>query len=42
MLAVALFVGAVLGLWGPEKSEGSGADGTGVGGGESGTEGARA
>ena len=34
--------GAVLGPWGPEKTEGSGADGTGARGGEAGTEGAGA
>ena len=34
--------GAVLEPWGPEKTEGSGADGTGAGGGEAGTEGGRA
>ena len=32
--------GAVLGPWGLEKTKGSGADGTGAGGGEAGTEGA--
>ena len=34
--------GAVLGTWGPEKTEGSGANHTGAGGGEVGTEGAGA
>ena len=34
--------GAVLGPWGPEKTEGSGVDGTRAGGGEAGTEGSRA
>ena len=34
--------GAILGPWGHEKTEGSGADGTGSGGGEADTEGAGA
>ena len=34
--------GAVLGPWGPEKTKGSGTDGTGSEGGEAGTEGAGA
>ena len=34
--------GAVLGPWGPEKTEGSGADDIVAGGGEAGTEGAEA
>ena len=43
MLAAAPSGGAaVLGPWGPEKTEGSGADGTGAEGGEAGTEGAGA
>ena len=42
MLAAAPSVGVVLGAWGFEKSEGSGADGTGARGGEAGTEGAGA
>ena len=42
VLVAAPFVGAVLGPWGPERSEGSGADDNGVGGGEAGTKGAGA
>ena len=42
VLAAAPSGGAVLGSWGPEKTEGSGADGTGAGWGEAGTEGAEA
>ena len=42
MLAAAPSVGVVLGPWGPEKSECSRADGTGVGGGEAGIKGASA
>ena len=42
VLAAALSIGAVLGPWGPEKTKGSGAGGTGVRGGEAGTEGAGA
>ena len=42
VLAAAPSGGAVLRPWGPEKTEGSGADGTGAGGGEAGTEGAGA
>ena len=42
MLAAAPSGGAVLGPWGPEKIEGSGADDTGSGGEEDSTEGARA
>ena len=42
VLAAAPSGGAVLGPWGPEKTEGSGTDGTGSGGGEAGTEGAGA
>ena len=42
VLTVASSVGAVLGPWGPEKTEGSGADDTRAGGGEAGTEGAGA
>ena len=34
VLAAAPYRGAVLGLWGPEKTEGSGADGTRAGGGK--------
>ena len=39
VLAAAPSGGEVLGPWGPKKTEGSGADGTGSGGGEAGTEG---
>ena len=39
VLAAALSVGAVLGPWGLEKTEGSGADDIGAGGGEVRTEG---
>ena len=39
VLAAALSVGAVLGLWGPEKTEGCGAGSTGAKGGDAGTEG---
>ena len=42
VLAVAPFVRAALGPWGPEKTEGRGAGGTGAGEGEAGTEGAGA
>ena len=42
VLAVAPSGGAVLGPWGSEKTEGSGAEGTGARGGEAGIEGARA
>ena len=42
VLVVAPSGGAVLGPWALEKTEGSGADGTGVGGGEAGIEGAGA
>ena len=42
MLVVAPSVGVVLGPWGPEKSEGSGADDTRARGGEASTEGAGA
>ena len=42
MLTAAPSIGVVLGPWGPEKSEGSGANGIGAGGGEAGTEGAEA
>ena len=42
MLVVALSVGEVLGAGGHENIEGSGAGGTGVGGGDAGTEGAGA
>ena len=38
-LTAAPSVGVVLGPWGPEKTESSGADDTGSGGGEAGTEG---
>ena len=40
VLTAAPSVGAVLGAGGLEKTEGSGAGGTGVGGGDAGTEGA--
>ena len=39
VLTAALFVEAILGPWGPEKTEGSGAGGTGDEGGDAGTEG---
>ena len=39
MLAATPSIGVVLGPWGSEKSEGSGADGTRARGGEAGTEG---
>ena len=42
MLAVAPSVGAVLGPWCPEKTEGSGAGVTGAEGGDAGTKGAGA
>ena len=42
LLAAALSVGAVLGPWGPEKTEGSGVGSAGAGGGEAGTESAGA
>ena len=42
VLAAALSRGAVLGPEGPEKTEGSGVDGSRAGGGEAGTEGAGA
>ena len=42
VLVAALSGGAVLGPWGPENTEGSGASGTGAKGREAGTEGARA
>ena len=42
MLAAAPSVGVVLGPWGLKKTEGSGADDIGAGGGEADTEGAGA
>ena len=42
VLVATLFGGAVLGPWGPEKTEGSGAGGTRAKGGEARTEGAGA
>ena len=42
VLAVAPSVGAILGAWGLERTEESGAGGTGAGGGDAGTEGAEA
>ena len=42
VLAATSYVGAVLGPWGPEKTEGSGASGSGAEGGEAETEGAGA
>ena len=42
VLTAAPFVGAVLGSWGPEKTEGRGVGGTGAEGGEAETEGAEA
>ena len=42
MLALPPSGGAVLGPWGSKKTEGSGADGIEVGGGEAGTKGAGA